>query len=97
MPGGVLCCPEDVRFEQPTAPAIIKLMDCCSTRVRFGVSNSFPSEICCAFTGHPARRRGYVAKQILRAKRRDHLRRRGITVRGGCSAPSPSGRVFDCR
>lgn len=40
MPGGVLCCPEDVRFEQPTAPAIIKLMDCCSTRVQFGVSNS---------------------------------------------------------
>ena len=26
MPGAVLCCPEDVRFEQPTAPAIIKLI-----------------------------------------------------------------------
>ena len=40
MRGAVLCCPEDVRFEEPAAPAIIKLTDCRSTRVRFGVSNS---------------------------------------------------------
>ena len=56
----------------------------------------FLSEACCAFTRHPGHRRGYVAKQVLLAKRR--LSGNDVaSPSGACSAPWPSKLRAHCK